>query len=116
MTTHYLEEADALADRVVVLNRGEVVTDATPAGMKALAAARRIRCITSLSGERVASFAGVHSVRQDGVALEILTNEAERVSRELLLRDPSLTGLEITGAGLEEAFLAVTAPAAGGVR
>jgi ABC-2 type transport system ATP-binding protein len=50
----------------------------------------------------------VHSVRQDGAAIEILTNEAERVSRELLLSDPSLTGLEITGAGLEEAFLAVT--------
>ena len=116
LTTHYLEEADALADRVVVLSRGEVVTDATPAGMKALAAARRIRCLTSLPADRVASFAGVHSVRQDGVAIEILTNEAERVSRELLLSDPSLTGLEITGAGLEEAFLALTAPAAGGVR
>jgi ABC-2 type transport system ATP-binding protein len=108
LTTHYLEEADALADRVVILNRGEVVTDATPAGMKALAAARRIRCITSLTGDRVAAMGGVHSVRQDGAAIEILTNEAERVSRELLLSDPSLTGLEITGAGLEEAFLAVT--------
>lgn len=116
LTTHYLEEADALADRVVVLNRGEVVTDATPAEMKGLAAARRIRCITSLPADRVASIEGVHSVRQDGAALEILTNDAERVSRELLLSDLSLTGLEITGAGLEEAFLAVTAPVAGGVR
>jgi ABC-2 type transport system ATP-binding protein len=111
LTTHYLEEADALADRVVVLNRGEVVIDATPAGMKAVAAARRIRCITAVPGERIATMPGVHSVRQDGASVEILTNEAERVSRELLLSDPLLTGLEITGAGLEEAFLAITAPA-----
>ena len=117
LTTHYLEEADALADRVVVLNRGEVVTDATPAGMKALTAARRIRCISALNVDRIAAMDGVHSVRQDGAAVEILTNHAERVSRELLLNDPTLTGLEITGAGLEEAFLAITAPvAAGGVR
>ena len=116
LTTHYLEEADALADRVVVLNRGEVVTDATPAGMKALTAARRIRCVSALHADRIAAMEGVQSVRQDGAAVEILTNHAERVSRELLLSDPSLSGLEITGAGLEEAFLAITAAAGGGVR
>ena len=116
LTTHYLEEADALADRVVVLNRGEVVTDATPAGMKALAAARRIRCVTAMPPDRIAAIPGVVSVRQDGAAVEVLTNHAESVSRELLMSDPSLSGLEITGAGLEEAFLAITAPAAGGVR
>jgi ABC-2 type transport system ATP-binding protein len=116
LTTHYLEEADALADRVIVLNRGEVVTDATPAGMKAFAAARRIRCVSTLAPDRIAAMDGVHSVRQDGAAVEILTNHAERVSRELLSRDPALTGLEITGAGLEEAFLAVTTRAAGGGR
>lgn len=116
LTTHYLEEADALADRVIVLNRGEVITDATPAGMKSMAAARRVRCITGLAADRIAGIEGVHSVRQDGAAVEILTNHAEQVSRELLIADPSLTGLEITGAGLEEAFLTLTAPAAGGVR
>ena len=116
LTTHYLEEADALADRVVVLNRGEVVTDATPAEMKALAAARRIRCVSALAPDRIAAIRGVVSVRQDGAAVEVLTNHAEDVSRELLQSDPSLSGLEITGAGLEEAFLAITAPAAGGVR
>jgi ABC-2 type transport system ATP-binding protein len=108
LTTHYLDEADALADRIVVLSRGRVVADAAPAGMKSLAAARRIRCVTSLQLERIEAMEDVHSVRRDGAATEILTNDAESVSRVLLNLDLSLTGLEVTGAGLEEAFLALT--------
>jgi ABC-2 type transport system ATP-binding protein len=124
LTTHYLEEADALADRIIVINRGTVIADGTPQGMKALAAARRIRCVTTLTTERLRRMPGVASMRQDGAATELLTHEAERVARELLMADPDLSGLEITGAGLEEAFLALTSttahsvePAlAGGVR
>jgi hypothetical protein len=47
-------------------------------------------------------------VRRDGAAIEVLTSNAERVARELLAQDSRLTGLEITGAGLEDAFLALT--------
>jgi len=108
LTTHYLEEADALADRVVVVNRGVVVADGTPQAMKQLTASRRIRCVTTLSTERIQRIPGVVSVRQDGAATELLTNDAERVARELLIADGGLSGLEITGAGLEEAFLALT--------
>jgi ABC-2 type transport system ATP-binding protein len=112
LTTHYLEEADALADRIIVINRGTVIADGTPQGMKALAAARRIRCVTTISMDRLHRIPGVASVRQDGAATELLTHDAERAARELLLADPDLSGLEITGAGLEEAFLALTsAPA-----
>ncbi len=52
LTTHYLEEADALADRVVVMNQGAIVADGAPHEMKQLAASRRIRCATALSIER----------------------------------------------------------------
>ena len=113
LTTHYIEEADALADRVVVINRGTVVADGTPAEMKRLAASRRIRCITSLSAAQIERIPGVSSIRQDGAATELLTNDAESVARELLMTDGSLSGLEITGAGLEEAFLAITSSTAG---
>ena len=124
LTTHYLEEADALADRIIVINRGTVIADGTPQGMKALAAARRIRCVTMLPIEQLRRIPGVTSVRQDGAATELLAHDAERVARELLMADRALSGLEITGAGLEEAFLALTStpahnvePAlAGGVR
>ena len=108
LTTHYIEEADALADRVVVINKGTVVADGTPAEMKRLAASRRIRCVTSLTAAQIERVPGVSSVRQDGAATELLTNDAEQVARELLMADAHLSGLEISGAGLEEAFLAIT--------
>ena len=115
LTTHYLEEADALADRVVMIDKGVVVADGAPHEVKARAASRRIRCVTSLRGDRLAALPGVQSVRHYGAAVEFQTNDGERVTRELLLADPLLTGLEVTGAGLEEAFLTLTSASASGL-
>jgi ABC-2 type transport system ATP-binding protein len=109
LTTHYLEEADALADRIVMLSRGSIVADGAPHELKARVAARRIRCVTSLPAAAVEALEGVMSVRRDGSATEILTSNAEHVVRQLLLRDASLSGLETSGAGLEDAFLRLTA-------
>jgi len=108
LTTHYLEEADALADRVVVINRGEIIAEGTPAQIKTSTAGRRIRCVSSLDIETVRAMAGVIEVRRDRDALEIHVAEAEPILRELLRRDGGLSGLEVSGAGLEEAFLALT--------
>ncbi len=121
LTTHYLEEADALADRIVVMNGGRIVADDAPAAIKGMAASRRVRCVTAIPAGDLLACAGVQSVRHDGAAVEILAHDAESLARTLLARDPSLSGLEITGAGLEEAFLSLitTTPAsahAGGVR
>jgi len=108
LTTHYLEEADALADRVVVINRGEIIAEGTPAEIKASTAGRRIRCVSSLDIETVRSLPGVNDVRRDRDALEIRAVSAEPILRELLTRDSGLSGVEVTSAGLEEAFLALT--------
>jgi len=108
LTTHYLEEADALADRVVVIHRGEIIAEGTPAEIKASTAGRRIRCVSFLNIETVRTLPGVIEVRRDRDALEIRTVLAEPVLRELLTRDPGLSGIEVTSAGLEEAFLALT--------
>lgn len=108
LTTHYLQEADALADRVVVINKGEIVAEGTPAEIKAQTAGKRIRCITSLSRETLSQIPGVTEVKQDREAVELHTAEAEPVLRELLARDMGLSGLEVSAAGLEEAFLALT--------
>jgi ABC-2 type transport system ATP-binding protein len=108
LTTHYLEEADALADRVVVINRGEIIAEGTPAEIKASTGGRRIRCVSSLDIETVRSLPGVNDVRWDRDALEIRAASAEPILRELLARDTELSGVEATSAGLEEAFLALT--------
>ncbi len=109
LTTHYLEEADALADRVVVIDHGRIVADGTPAEIKARAASRRVRCRTSLTATEVAAMPGVERVRRDGPSLEIFTADAESLLRELLRRDRDLGEIEVAGAGLEDAFLSITA-------
>jgi ABC-2 type transport system ATP-binding protein len=108
LTTHYLQEADALADRVAVINKGEIIAEGTPAEIKGQTAGKRIRCITSLTIDMLRRIPGVTEVKEDREAFELHTPEAEPVVRELLARDASLSGLEVTAAGLEEAFLALT--------
>jgi ABC-2 type transport system ATP-binding protein len=108
LTTHYLEEADALADRIAVINQGAIIAQGTPAEIKMQTSGKRIRCITSLGIASLRQISGVTEVSQDREAVEIHAIEAEPVVRELLARDPGLSGLEITSAGLEEAFLALT--------
>ena len=108
LTTHYLEEADALAGRIAVINQGEIIAEGTPAEIKAQTSGKRIRCTTSLNSASLLQIPGVTDVRQDRNAVEIHAREAESVVRTLLARDASLSGLEITSAGLEEAFLALT--------
>ncbi len=108
LTTHYLQEADALADRVAVINQGEIIAQGTPSEIKAKTAGKRIRCITSLSVNALRQIPGVTEVKEDREAVELHATEAESIVRELLARDARLTGLEVTSAGLEEAFLALT--------
>jgi ABC-2 type transport system ATP-binding protein len=108
LTTHYLEEADALADRIAVINQGEIIAEGTPAEIKAKTSGKRIRCVTTLNLDVVKQISGVRDVKEDREAFEIQAAAAEPVVRELLLRDAQLSGLEITSAGLEEAFLALT--------
>lgn len=108
LTTHYLQEADALADRVAVINQGAIIAQGTPAEIKAKTAGKRIRCITTLDLNILRQIPGVTEAKEDREAVEIHAIEAEPVVRELLMRDARLSGLEITSAGLEEAFLALT--------
>jgi ABC-2 type transport system ATP-binding protein len=88
--------------------------------VKGRVADRRVRCTTALSLAAVRAIPGVESARRvedpepsaGRAATELLTSAAESVVRELLARDPSLSALEVTGAALEDAFLAVTSDAA----
>jgi ABC-2 type transport system ATP-binding protein len=108
LTTHYLNEADALADRILVLNHGQIIAEGTPAEIKARAMGRQIRCTSRLTLDELRQIPGVLSVKADRNAFELQVNAAEPVVRELLQRDSRLADLEVTNAGLEEAFLALT--------
>ncbi len=108
LTTHYLEEADALANRVGVINKGSIIAEGTPAEIKSRTAGKKIRCVTELSPAVVNGLPGVSAVQQDRGAMVIHTSRAEDVLRGLLKLDLEVSGIEVSSAGLEEAFLALT--------
>src|SRR5215471_5535919 len=65
LTTHYLQEADALADRVAVINKGEIIAQGSPAEIKAQTSGKKIRCITHLSLSSLRLIPGVTEVKED---------------------------------------------------
>jgi ABC-2 type transport system ATP-binding protein len=108
LTTHYLEEADALASRIVVIQKGKVIAEGTPQELKTADSSRSIRCTTSLQASFVSDLPGVTSVEQDGDAMLVRTHRPEAVLRIMLAHDAALSGLEVRAAALEDAFLALT--------
>jgi ABC-2 type transport system ATP-binding protein len=108
LTTHYLEEADALAHRIIVINKGRVISTGTPAEIKRSSGGRTIRCQTRLSREFLQSLPTVSNVEFNEGAVVVTTSEAETVVREMLLRDETLSDLEVASPALEDAFLALT--------
>ena len=133
LTTHYLEEADALASRIVVINKGQMVCEGTPTEVKAQAsgvvppklqstvqahavAVKLIRCITTLEPVHLRLMPGVSFVDQPprelhtGVRLltTVTTTQPEATLREMFALDPDLSDLEIATPALEDAFLALT--------
>ena len=106
--THYLEEADAYADRIIVIRRGRIVADGTAAEIKALAAGRTVRArVAELDQAAVAAVEGVDSVALRGGQLTVRTRNSDAVARYLLTRTDAVD-LEITSHNLEDAFLALT--------
>ena len=108
LTTHYLEEADALASRIAVLAGGRVVREGTPAEIKASAAGRTIRCTTALSAGALEALPGVLGVQRTGATTTLTAARPEVVLRRLLAEDATLADLEVLPAALEDAFLALT--------
>lgn len=111
LTTHYLEEADALADRIVLLGEGRVLAEGTPQAIKSRVAGKRLRCRTRLTQTELAEFAEVESVQCSGELVELRSRRPEDLLRRLLAADTSLSDLELAPLSLEEAFLTLTAPA-----
>jgi ABC-2 type transport system ATP-binding protein len=106
--THHLEEADAYADRAVLIAQGRVVADGPTNELKALVGRRTIRATladVSLSALRLP---GVESVERHGEAVLLRCTDADLALRALLEEFPQARGIEVTSAGLEQAFLELT--------
>jgi ABC-2 type transport system ATP-binding protein len=108
LTTHYLEEAEALSDRVVVLDRGKLVAEGSVREIRAHVSQRRVRCITSVDADEAMRWPGVREAVRDGEYLRIVAEAAEPVVRRLFDADPGVHELEVQRAGLADAFLELT--------
>ena len=108
LTTHYLEEAEALADRVCVMAHGRVIHEGTVDALRARVALKRIRCMSSLDAAVVANWPAVSDAQRSQGRLLVTTAEAEATVRRLLHADADLSELEVHRAGLAEAFVELT--------
>jgi len=108
LTTHYLEEADALAHRIVVIDHGVVIADAAPEAIKARLPSKRMRFRSTAPLDGVFAGLPVSALEQLDGQVRLLSAEPETVLRELFRRGLTVTDLEVSGADLEEAFLALT--------
>jgi ABC-2 type transport system ATP-binding protein len=108
--THYLEEADAFADRIVLLARGQIVADGPATEIKARVGARTIRAtLPDVDPARLEELDGVITAERHGASVTLTCSDAEAALRGLLNQFPAARDVEAHAAGLEEAFLALTA-------
>jgi ABC-2 type transport system ATP-binding protein len=107
--THYLEEADANADRAVLLAHGKIVADGPTTEIKGRVGTRTIRAtLPDVAIDELVGIEGVNSAERHGDAVILVCSDSDRAIRELLSRYPAARDIEITGAGLEDAFVRLT--------
>jgi ABC-2 type transport system ATP-binding protein len=107
--THYLEEADANADRAVLMAHGRIVADGPTTEIKARVGTRTIRAtLAGIDRAELAQLSGVSTAERHGDAVILRCSDSDQAIRELLARYPSIRDIEIAGAALEDAFLELT--------
>ncbi len=107
--THYLEEADANADRAVLMAHGRIVADGPTTEIKARVGTKTIRAtLPEADVAELAALAGVATAERHGESVILRCSDSDRAIRALLERHPAARDVEIAGAGLEEAFLELT--------
>src|SRR6185437_5541516 len=107
--THYLEEADAFADRIILMAHGQIVADGPATEIKATVGLRTIRAtVPAADLAALTKLPGVTNVDQQGGAVVLNCADSDLAIRALLVAYPTARDIEITGAGLEQAFLQLT--------
>src|SRR5215467_6731220 len=113
--THYLDEADANASRIIVVNHGRVIADGTPAQIKAFTAIRTLRFTTPAPDPaELLRLPGVSDVLVNGNAVTVRTSDADATLPGLYALGRQINGMEVGGGGLEEALIALTSDDNGG--
>jgi ABC-2 type transport system ATP-binding protein len=108
--THYLEEADAYADRIVLLAHGQIVADGPATEIKAQAASRTIRAtLPGVDATMLGALPGVRDAQRHGDAVVLTCSDSDAALPALLRAFPAARDIEVTGGTLEEAFLELTA-------
>jgi ABC-2 type transport system ATP-binding protein len=106
--THYLEEADAYADRIVLMRTGQIVADGSPSHIKSLVSGRTIRAtLPSADVNVLAGYPGVDSVETRGDSVLLQCSDSDAALRELLTATTA-HDIEVVAHGLEDAFIALT--------
>jgi ABC-2 type transport system ATP-binding protein len=113
LTTHYLEEAEALANRVCVMARGRIISEGSVDKLRARVSLKRVRGATRLDLAAVRDWPEVVEARMDGDRLWLSSDRVEALVRRLLAVDDGLSSLEVQAAGLAEAFIELTRDADG---
>jgi ABC-2 type transport system ATP-binding protein len=108
LTTHYLEEAEALANRVVVMARGKVVTTGTVDEIRANVTRKQVSFVSKLSADAIRGWPEALAVSVERDRVQITTRAAEPLLQRLFREDPDLTDIEVKRAGLAEAFTELT--------
>jgi ABC-2 type transport system ATP-binding protein len=107
--THYLEEADAQADRAVLMAHGRIVADGPTTEIKARVGTNTIRAtLPDVNPIKLAALPGANSADRHGEAVILSCSDSDAAIRALLGHYPAARDIEIAGAGLEDAFLQLT--------
>ncbi len=115
--THYLEEADAYADRAVLMAQGRIVADGPTTEIKSMVGTRTIRAtLPRVAVEGLEGLAGVSAAERHGDAVILTCTDSDAAIRDLLAAHADARDIEITAAGLEQAFIALTTDDAGAER
>ncbi|HEY3759578.1 MAG TPA: ABC transporter ATP-binding protein [Solirubrobacteraceae bacterium] len=110
--THYLEEADAYADRAILMAHGRIVADGPPTEIRAMVGSRTIRAtLPEVELDALGQLAGVSAAERRGEAVVLACSDSDAAIRALLAAYPDARDIEIAAAGLEEAFLRLTGDA-----
>lgn len=113
LTTHYLEEADQVADRIIVINDGKLAADGTPSQIKATTTGRTISFTAgnAVTTESLRNISGIVDIEWNGRRVKLYSNDTDQLIAELVRAELEMKDIEIMSGGLEEAFRSLVSTA-----